>query len=43
MWEEIITPEGKLLFRINRKKKLVEEKKSDWNLLVRFESKEVRA
>lgn len=27
MWEEIRTPEGKLLFRINRKEKLVEGKK----------------
>mgnify|MGYP001039163344 FL=1 len=30
MWEEIRTPEGKLLFRINRDEKLVEGKKGEW-------------
>lgn len=30
MWEEIRTPEGKLLFRINRNKKLVEGRKGEW-------------
>lgn len=43
MWEEIRTPEGKLLFRIDWKEKLVEGKKGEWTLLVSLESKEVRA
>lgn len=30
MWEEIRTPDGKLLFRINRKERLVEGKKGGW-------------
>lgn len=43
MWEEIRTPEGRLLFRINRKEKLVEGKKGEWTLVVSLENKEVRA
>lgn len=42
MWEEIRTPEGKLLFRINRKEKLVEGKKGEWTLVVSLENKEVK-
>ncbi len=42
MWEEIRTPEGKLLFRINRKEKLVEGKKGDWIVTASLIGKEVK-
>lgn len=43
MWEEIRTPEGKLLFRINRKEKLVEGKKGGWIVTASLIGKEVKA
>lgn len=42
MWEEIRTPEGKLLFRINRKEKLVEGKKGGWIVTASLIGKEVK-
>lgn len=43
MWEEIRTPEGKLLFRINRDEKLVEGKKGEWVVTASLNGKEVKA
>lgn len=42
MWEEIRTPEGKLLFRINRDEKLVEGKKGEWVVTASLKGKEVK-
>lgn len=42
MWEEIRTPEGKLLFRINRDEKLVEGKKGEWVVTASLTEKEVK-
>ncbi len=41
MWQEIRTPDGKLLFRINYDEKLVESAKSSWITTVNLETKEV--
>lgn len=42
MWEEIRTPEGKLLFRINRKERLVEGKKGGWIVTASLIGEEVK-
>ena len=42
MWEEIRTPEGKLLFRINRKERLVEGNKGGWIVTARLNGEEVK-
>ena len=42
MWEEIRTPEGKLLFRINRKEQLVEGKKGEWVVTASLIGEEVK-
>ena len=42
MWEEIRTPEGKLLFRINRDEKLVEGKKGEWVVTASLIREEVK-
>lgn len=42
MWDEIRTPEGKLLFRINRKERLVEGKKGDWIVTASLIGEEVK-
>lgn len=42
MWEEIRTPEGKLLFRINRKERLVEGKKGSWIVTASLIGEEVK-
>lgn len=42
MWEEIRTPEWKLLFRINRKERLVEGKKGGWIVTASLIGEEVK-
>lgn len=41
MWQEIRTPDGKLLFKINYEMKLVESAKNNWITTVNLETKEV--
>lgn len=41
MWFDIKTPDGKLLFRINYEKRLIESAKGSWVITVNMDTREI--